>query len=505
MRWFAAVLGAIVTAQGPSDASDAATMLLHIAAVRNITCGPGDTGVDHAYGDLGKYTENVTTTAACCGLCEANLRCVGWVLETDTHLCFLKAVTSGAPCAVGATSPCRRPMPNRISMPNCPDGPSPAPPPPPSPPPAHWLPVHTLSQPYRNWSYFVGAFDGFVVPPHAGNFSGQTLTDTAVVFEKTVEDSLPGQYRLTYLWFNGTTGGFGYEVGLATSVDLLHWQFGRGGTNGLVFQRNNTPGAFDYGGVTLGGMLWSNASVTSPRSLQKIDGKYWALYGCYPSRAGYEAGDGGQGMAFSTDGVVWERAAGTIPIVAGATPSSPPWESRTVYQPYIVHTNATMYDFYNAAGVNRYGHAAEETGFRTIPAADFPGIDFTAKKSMWKENAASPVIASGLPDSVDSSMASDPKVYFDDAQGVWVCIYVCLGGSTGGHADICIAFSTDLVRWDKEDTPIYVAGGHPSGIDTTHAHKVSLIYDADGVGYLYYTAVGPKGRGIALLTSRNKN
>jgi Na+-transporting NADH:ubiquinone oxidoreductase subunit NqrA len=102
-------------------------------------------------------------------------------------------------------------------------------------------------------------------------------------------------------------------------------------------------------------------------------------------------------------------------------------------------------------------------------------------------------------------MASDPKVYFDDAQGVWVCIYVCLGGSTGGHADICIAFSTDLVRWDKEDTPIYVAGGHPSGIDTTHAHKVSLIYDADGVGYLYYTAVGPKGRGIALLTSRNKN
>ena len=35
-----------------------------------------------------------------------------------------------------------------------------------------------------------------------------------------------------------------------------------------------------------------------------------------------------------------------------------------------------------------------------------------------------------------------------------------------------------------------------------HAHKISIIYDEQGVGYLYYTAVGPKGRGIALLTSK---
>ena len=29
-----------------------------------------------------------------------------------------------------------------------------------------------------------------------------------------------------------------------------------------------------------------------------------------------------------------------------------------------------------------------------------------------------------------------------------------------------------------------------------------MIYDDNGVGYLYYTAVGVKGRGIALLTSK---
>ena len=56
-------------------------------------------------------------------------------------------------------------------------------------------------------------------------------------------------------------------------------------------------------------------------------------------------------------------------------------------------------------------------------------------------------------------------------------------------------------RWDKDERPLYRAGGHPDGIDSQHAHKISIIYH-DGVGYLYYTAVGTKGRGIALLTSK---
>ena len=79
--------------------------------------------------------------------------------------------------------------------------------------------------------------------------------------------------------------------------------------------------------------------------------------------------------------------------------------------------------------------------------------------------------------------------------------YFGVGKGTGGHADILIAFSKDLIHWDKDETPLYRAGGHPNGIDAQHAHKISIIYHK-GVGYLYYTAVGPKGRGIALLTSK---
>ena len=98
-------------------------------------------------------------------------------------------------------------------------------------------------------------------------------------------------------------------------------------------------------------------------------------------------------------------------------------------------------------------------------------------------------------------MASDPKVFWDDELGCWLMFYFGLGDASGGHADVMLARSDDLRTWTKDPEPLYKAGGHPSGLDATHAHKISLIY-RNGTGYLYYTAVGPKGRGIALLTSR---
>ena len=134
-----------------------------------------------------------------------------------------------------------------------------------------------------------------------------------------------------------------------------------------------------------------------------------------------------------------------------------------------------------------------------------PGVG--ESKSEWVEYAGNPVIKSGTsPVSPDTDMASDPKVFYDAELSLWVMFYVCLGASTHGHADTCIAFSRDLLAWDTDERPLFKAGGHPSGIDADHAHKVSVIYDAEGVGYMYYTAVsGGNRRGIALLTSVNKN
>jgi len=362
------------------------------------------------------------------------------------------------------------------------------------------LDVTKLSAKYRNWTYVDGQYDGFVVPPTAGNFSGQTVTDAPVVWEKTAEDTVAGDYRLGYLFYHNIKGAYGYETGMAHSADLIHWSFGEGGDKGLVFHRNPVKGTYDYGGVTLGGMHYTSNHLEAPRTLQKSpNGKYHALYGCYPNRQGYETGNGGEGVAESADGVTWSRVSQTVPILSGGSLALAPWESQEVYQPFLVVDNGTCYDFYNARGINEYHVAAEESGIANVALSDFPGIK--DGESLWTHNKASPVIPSGAPGSDDNKMASDPKVYWDAEQGVWIMLYFGLGDATEGHAEIEIAFSTDLVKWEKDPIPLYKAGGHPAGIDKTHAHKVALIYK-DGVGYMFYCAVGPKGRGIALLTSK---
>ena len=51
-----------------------------------------------------------------------------------------------------------------------------------------------------------------------------------------------------------------------------------------------------------------------------------------------------------------------VPVVSGGkSAAAAKWESRTVYQPNVAILNGTIYDFYNAAGTNEYGHGAVRT------------------------------------------------------------------------------------------------------------------------------------------------
>ncbi|MCU0785939.1 MAG: hypothetical protein MUF81_18215, partial [Verrucomicrobia bacterium] len=60
-----------------------------------------------------------------------------------------------------------------------------------------------------------------------------------------------------------------------------------------------------------------------------------------------------------------------------------------------------------------------------------------------------------------------------------------------------------LVHWTAHPEPLYKAGGNPSGLDKQYAHKISLVYNPKNeTFYLYYCAVGNKGRGIGLITSK---
>jgi hypothetical protein len=46
-------------------------------------------------------------------------------------------------------------------------------------------------------------------------------------------------------------------------------------------------------------------------------------------------------------------------------------------------------------------------------------------------------------------------IRWDDEMGYWVMFYFGLGSGSGGHADIMIARSTDLRKWEKDLVPLY--------------------------------------------------
>ena len=97
-----------------------------------------------------------------------------------------------------------------------------------------------------------------------------------------------------------------------------------------------------------------------------------------------------------------------------------------------------------------------------------------------------------------AGFASDGKVFRDGDH--WVMFYFGLGA---GGAHIMSAFSYDLMNWKASTVPLYLAGGNPSGLDSTYAHKISLVYNSQNdTYYMYYCAVGNAGRGIGLITSK---
>lgn len=284
------------------------------------------------------------------------------------------------------------------------------------------------------------------------------------------------RWHMLYFGFDGR----GYQSCLATSVDLIHWQPG-----GLVLGYGE-PGAFDYGGVVLVGPLLDTNEINATPSLKKWKGRFWCLYGCYPEQGGYELGRGGQGLAWSNDGIVWHRYSTSRAVLS--TEGGDLWEARVVYSPHVVVNENRFWNFYNAKG---------EAGTEQI------GVATSGDLFEWKRNDANPIVRNrrGMHDEL---LAADPKVYRDGDH--WIMFY--FGASRNNpdgcfHAHVLAAGSRDLVNWTPRTDPLYAAGGHPEGLDETHAHNVSIVSDpSTGVRFLFYCSVGTRGRCISLLTDR---
>ena len=367
-----------------------------------------------------------------------------------------------------------------------------------------------LSQRYRNWHYY----PDWVIPPIclnpftcATNASGSTVDVVQVV--RLPGDAAAGRWRAVYLQYDGT----GYETYMATSSggDMVHFNLSEptlaAGQPGCIFSpRAGRPptwdpkparGDFDFGGQTFIGPVLTNYTVGAQAELARnAAGSLFYAYGAYPT-FGYESAPGADGMASSEDGLHWVRATPTAFMDTVAAHGAQPWEAGQVYAPFLVpHPDGRLADYYNAGAAD--GHEQSGAAYLAGGIDALPGYDFDTNTSLWQRDPANPLLPT---DANATFQASDPKVWYDAEQGVWILIYFCNGAGTGGGANICIAFSDDQRTWLKASTPLYRHGGHPKGYDAMHAHKVWLTSDGAGTLYLYYTGVFAGGRGILLLTS----
>ncbi len=325
--------------------------------------------------------------------------------------------------------------------------------------------LDTWSAPYRGWHYYSDP----VIPsdlkiPGYEKFHN---FDVPTVYQ------IPGQKGKWFMSFIGFNGQ-GYNSFVVESTNLLNW------SNPQLAMGFGKEGQFDFGGCVIGAYLYESYNIKAPRLLKKLDGKYITLYGCYPKQGGYEMRPGYEGVACGNDGMTWKSMKNT-PILAVQDPDCGVWEKDCIYQPWLVEYKGKFYDFYNAANGGK-----EQTG-----------LALSGDLLNWKRYSDNPVIPI-RPGGYDEDFASDPKVFRDGDH--WTMFYFGVGK---GGAHIMVAFSRDLEHWTSHPEPLYKAGGHPGGLDKTYAHKISLVYQkSNDTFYLYYCAVGNKGRCIGLLTSR---
>lgn len=327
--------------------------------------------------------------------------------------------------------------------------------------------VEKWSQKYLKWKNY---YADYVIPgnPNISGFPKVHMTDVPTVYQ--IPDD--PKWYMTFIGFDGQ----GYQSFVAVSNDLIHWK-----QLGLAMGYG-PKGEFDHGGVVLGAYLYETYDIAAPRQLKKHNGKYWSLYGAYRNQGGYEVRPGYEGVATSDDGIHWRRSKEQPNYILSVHERDvKPWEKDCIYQPWLVEHQGKYYNFYNAAN----GHV-EQIGMTT-----------STDLLHWNRYADNPVIRN-RPNLEDARMAADGKVFRDGDH--WVMFYF---GVKDAHAHVMVAFSRDLTHWTARRDPIVLAGGHPHGLDSDHAHKISLVFNPKNeTWYMFYNAVGTKGRGIGLLTNK---
>ncbi len=169
------------------------------------------------------------------------------------------------------------------------------------------------------------------------------------------------------------------------------------------------------------------------------------------------------------------------------------WEQGGLYKPCLVEQQGTYCLFYNAKTRNlpkeQGGGWREQTGVAT-----------SRDLKTWRRYEGNPIISNGGAGSWDERFASDPCVLLDG--GRWIFYYY--GFDKKGKARDLLAVGNDPYHPAKVDE-IMVDVGPPGSVDSTFAHKPSVVYH-QGALYHFYCAVSGKWpnevRGISVARSQ---
>lgn len=267
------------------------------------------------------------------------------------------------------------------------------------------------------------------------------------------------QFYMMYTGFDGK----GYQTGLAKSSDLLNWQLVE-----VILKRGESNGWDSLNAA--GSWILREHNLYSPPTLKKWQNKYWMLYHSYPGE-GYESGPARLGLAWTDDNnlLKWNRL--DNPILCPEDGED--WESGGLYKECLLEHEDIFYMFYNAKNKTKNGENWEEQ------------IGLVTSKDLihWKRCDNNPVlrVSKGKWDSV---FVADPCVLQDGKD--WAMYYY---GYNGEHAQNGIAFSDNLIEWEKYPEPI-LRVGQLGDLDSSHAHKPSVICH-ENVLYQFYCACRP--------------
>lgn len=276
---------------------------------------------------------------------------------------------------------------------------------------------------------------------------------------------------MTYVGFDGT----GYQTGLASSENLMDWK-----KEGCILRRDAANPITRYN-IAMNWIVREN-ELRSPGRLKKIGGRFLGAYHAYPN-AGLEEGPAVIGLCTSSNLRSWKVGGPILLPKDGAD-----WERGGLYKPCLVQEGGTYYLFYNAKTDAARGWR-EQTGVAT-----------SADLKKWTRYDGNPIIGNGSAGSWDERFASDPCVL--TSRGNWAFFYY--GLAANGKARDLLAVGKDPFHPAKVDE-IGIDVGNPCAVDSTYAHKPSVIFH-DGALYHFYCAVSGKYpgevRGISVARSR---